>query len=258
MIRFLLLLTALSILGGCSVNPHTGHGHQAAGDSGVTTPGGVPAMFSSGHVGMVPQGWEPMVIFKHKKRTEYGLVHDHGETVMRAYAAKASSGLMYQLSVDPMQRPWLEWRWKIMNLSGAVANAQDLMEDAPARIILGFDGDKGSLSFSDQILFETARVITGYDFPYATLMYEWHGANPVGSVAKSKRSGRIRTVVAESGAAGLGDWRTFRRNIVEDFQNAFGEMPGRLIGVGVLTDTDFSGETIETFYGDIRLMAPIK
>lgn len=253
--RLISLLAVLLILSGCAANRQVEHGGSATGDGRAGKLGDEPTAFSSGAVGALPTGWEPMVIFKHKKRTEYGLVNDHGVTVLRAYADKASSGLMYHLNVDPMQRPWIEWRWKITDLSSAVVKAQNLMEDAPARIILGFDGDKGTLSFSEQILFETARIVTGHDFPYATLMYEWHGANPVETIAPSKRSGRIRTLVVESGTGGLGKWQSFRRNIVEDFKKAYGEMPGRLIGIGVLTDTDYSGETVETFYGDIRLSA---
>ena len=61
-------------------------------------------------------------------------------------------------------------------------------------------------------------------------------------------------MVAESGPDGLGEWREFERNIVEDYEKAFGEKPGRLIGIGVLTDTDNTGETTEAWYGDIHLL----
>ena len=47
-----------------------------------------------------------------------------------------------------------------------------------------------------------------------------------------------------------------RRNAFDDFRKAFGEEPGMLIGVGVLTDTDNTGESVEAWYGDIRLVAP--
>jgi hypothetical protein len=131
-------------------------------------------------------------------------------------------------------------------------NYQRDAEDSPARIILGFDGDKDALPFADQILFETARVITGHDFPYATLMYVWENKAPVGTVIASTRSGRIRMMVAASGPDGIGQWHEFTRNIAEDYEKAFGEKPGRLIGVGVMTDTDNTGETVDAWYGDIR------
>ena len=40
-------------------------------------------------------------------------------------------------------------------------------------------------------MFETARVLTGYDFPYATLMYVWESKAPIGTVLPSGRSDRI-------------------------------------------------------------------
>jgi hypothetical protein len=104
------------------------------------------------------------------------------------------------------------------------------------------------------VLFETAKVVTGHDFPYATLMYIWENKAPVGTVIRSPHSGRIKMMVAASGSDGIGEWRVFMRNVVEDFEKAFGEKPGRLIGIGVLTDTDNTGESVEAWYGDIRLM----
>ena len=123
------------------------------------------------------------------------------------------------------------------------------------RIILGFDGDKDSLSFTDQILFETAKLVTGHDFPYATLMYIWENRLPIGTVIPSSHSGRIKMMVAASGPDGIGQWRRFSRNIADDYEKAFGEKPGRLIGVGVLTDTDNTGETVDAWYGDICLQS---
>ena len=52
---------------------------------------------------------------------------------------------------------------------------------------------------------------------------------------------------------GVGQWRSFSRNITADYEAAFGEKPSRLIGVGVLTDTDNLGQTVEAWYGDLRL-----
>jgi hypothetical protein len=120
--------------------------------------------------------------------------------------------------------------------------------------VLGFDGAKDELPFADQIMFETAKLLTGRDMPYATLMYIWENKAPVGTVIANGRTGRLKKVVAASGADGVGQWRNFSRNIVEDYEKAFGEKPGRLIGLGVLTDTDNTGDTVEAWYGDIRLL----
>jgi len=212
------------------------------------------AVFSSNSAGGLPQGWEPMIILRNKKQTQYQLVSKEDTTVLHARAEGASSGLMQKVDVNPQQQPWLHWRWKINSLLKLADNTNRATEDSPVRLILGFDGDKDSMPFTDQVLFETARVMTGYDFPYATLMYIWENNAPVGSVIRSTYTSRIRMMVAESGSDGLGEWRNFERNILEDYEKAFGEKPGQLIGVGVLTDTDNTGETTEAWYGDIRLL----
>lgn len=212
------------------------------------------ADFSTSPTGGLPNRWTPLVIHRTKKRTKYQLITEQGNTILHAQAAGASSGLMQHVSIDPFAQPWLSWRWRIGSVISTADNFQRDAEDSPARIILGFDGDKDTLPFADQVLFETAKVITGHDFPYATLMYVWENKAPIGTVINSTRSGRIKMIVAASGSEGIGQWHDFNRNIAEDFEKAFGEKPGKLIGVGVLTDTDNTGETVEAWYGDIRLV----
>lgn len=220
----------------------------------VSTPEATFSLFSQSEAGRLPRAWEPLVLVRTKKQTQYELVTKENRTVLYARAEGASSGLMQQVQADPMHQPWLEWQWKISKLVNTADNTQRATEDSPVRIILGFDGDKDNLPFADQILFETAKLVTGYDFPYATLMYIWENKAPVGTVIRSTHSSRIRMMVAEQGPEGVGRWRNFTRNIVEDYEKAFGEKPGKLIGVGVLTDTDNTGETVEAWYGDIRLL----
>lgn len=249
------LLAVSLAVAGCASGPSTGMQAGSAPMAQVEPADASLAMFSAGPTGGLPSGWMPMVIFKNKNRTDYRLVTEQDRTVLRAFSSNASSGLMQRVSIDPQAQPWLRWQWKIGTLGEHIAHAQELMEDTPARIILGFDGDKESLSFSEQILFETAKLLTGHDFPYATLMYEWHGKEPAGTIRHSKRSSRIRHVVVENGTDSVGKWREFERNILEDFERAYGEKPGRLIGVGILTDSDYTGESVETWYGDIRLLS---
>lgn len=246
--RFFIFLVSTLFLVGCTTvrtAQEVAH-HDEAGNE--------LALFSSSPPGGLPTGWEPMILVRTKKPTLYELVTENQKSVLYARADSASSGLMRRVDIDPQQHPWLQWQWKVKELIKSADNRQRAREDSPVRIILGFDGDKDSLPFSDQILFETARVLTGHDFPYATLMYIWENKAPAGTVIRSTHSSRIRMLVVESGDDGIGQWRNFTRNIVEDFEKVYGEKPGKLIGVGVLTDTDNTGEVTEAWYGDIRLL----
>jgi hypothetical protein len=248
--RFIAIVALLGLISGCSIFQPK----DSSTNAKVARTGNELAHFSENSAGGLPHDWVPMVVFRNRKNTEYKLVSDGDKTVLHAYAVGATSGLMENVSIDPTAQPWLNWKWKIGSQAKSIDNSQHPTEDSPVRIILGFDGDKDSLPFSEQVLFDTAKLLTGYEFPYATLMYIWDRKAPVGSVKKSKRSSRIRTMVVENGLNTVDQWRDFTRNIVEDFEKAYGEKPGKLIGVGVLTDTDDPDETVEAWYGDIRLM----
>lgn len=246
-------LTFLFALTACAV-----HSPAVASSAAHLDPeevrGDTLTLFSSNSAGGLPQGWEPLIVLRTKKPTEYQLVHKDNTTVLHARADGSASGLMRRVSIDPHEQPWLHWDWKIAGLVKSADNTQRATEDSPVRIILGFDGDKESLPFTDQILFETAKLMTGHEHPYATLMYIWENNAPVGTVIPNTHSNRVKMVVAARGDDGIGQWRNFARNIVADYEKAFGEKPGKLIGVGVLSDTDNTGEMIEAWYGDIRFL----
>jgi hypothetical protein len=241
------LLVALS---GCALQPKT----IIAEKSGKPAPSNTSSiLFSSSKAGGLPDGWKPLVVLRTKKPTNYQLVTKQKQTVLHAHAESASSGLMRDVDIDLSEQPWITWRWKISNLIRGADNFERSTEDSPVRIILGFDGDKDNLPFADQIAFEAARTLTGQEFPYATLIYIWENKAPVGTIIPNARTNRVKMVAAASGSGGIGEWREFSRNVVEDFEKAFGEKPGKLIRIGVLTDTDNTGESVEAWYGDIQL-----
>jgi len=241
-------LSLLAMLAGCALTSPTPSAPPAplAADSEL-------APFSANPPGALPRGWRPQAITRAKKPTEYQLVDDGGVSVLHAHAAASASALMRDLDLDPAERPWLRWRWKAARPIHAADNRYRDSEDSPVRIVLAFDGDKGSLPFTEQILFETGRLVVGRELPYATLVYIWENRAPVGSVIAHTRTGQVKMVVAASGADGIGQWRSLSRNIVDDYRRAFGQAPGRLIGIGVMSDTDNTGETADAWYGDIEL-----
>jgi hypothetical protein len=58
-------------------------------------------------------------------------------------------------------------------------------------------------------------------------------------------------IVVESGPAKLNHWRPARRNIVQDFRQAFGTDPPPISGIAIMTDTDQTGDSATAWYGDI-------
>lgn len=203
----------------------------------------------------LPRGWRPLLINRIKAETVYDLVRDplNGGVVLHAVSDRSASGLRQLLDVDPAERPFILWRWRIVDLVVSADNQDRYSEDAPARLMLFFDGDRSALPLKEKLLMETARVVTGREPPYATLMYVWENRFPQGTVLASSYTGQVKMVVVGSGPDRVGTWNSFERNYVNDYRRAFGSMPGRLVGVGIMTDTDNTGESVEAYYGDIAL-----
>jgi hypothetical protein len=210
--------------------------------------------FSSLRPGAPAGGWEPVRITEHKTPTAYRLVDDHGTVVLHARAESAASALSYATDFDLAAAPNLEWRWKIDRLLANANNAVASREDAAARIILAFDGNTARLPLVDRAVAAVAQRMSGNPMPYATLMYVRATRGAVGTVIQGPLSARVRMIVAASGAEGVGQWEVLRRNARTDFIRAFGEEPGRLTAVAVMTDTDNTGDTAEAWYGDIRFV----
>jgi len=215
----------------------------------------LPAPFSGAKPGTtMPVGWEPVKLTERKKPTVYTLVDDNGTVVLHARAVAAASGLAQLTVFDVRSAPIVEWRWKVSALIDAADNRVAAKEDAPARLLFAFDGDKSRLPLVERAIFYVTEKLSGRELPYALLQYVWATALPVGTVIDHPYTRRVRMIVAASGKDGVGAWQTHARNVHDDYRLAFGEEPGPLIGVGVLTDTDNTGASVDAWYGDIRFV----
>src|SRR5262249_27454558 len=97
------------------------------------------------------------------------------------------------------------------------------------------------------------KAWTGMDLPYATLEYVWGEGASKEAIIENTWTGRIRMLMVESGPDKVGQWVTETRNVYEDYERVFGEIPERITAVGIITDTDATGTKTEAYYGDIAL-----
>ncbi|MDB5807484.1 MAG: hypothetical protein JWN73_4806 [Betaproteobacteria bacterium] len=211
--------------------------------------------FSTGKPGEVlPGSWQPWTLSKLKKSTAYRMVQDDGKTVISARADASASGLIHPLAnLDPNAYGELSWRWKVEDLIKGADNTRGNREDSPVRLVVTFAGDMEKLDFGEKMFFSQVKAMTGQQMPYATLMYIWENRAKKDLVIANGHTGRIKMVVAESGRDKVGRWQEVRRNLVEDYKRAFGEEPGAITAIGIMTDTDNTGEKVHAWYGDISL-----
>lgn len=213
------------------------------------------ASFSASKPGKtLPGGWQVWTLARFKKPTAYDLVNKDGATVVEARADNSASGLLHPLNnLDAREFRELSWRWKIEALIKNQDNTRSATEDAPVRLVIRFDGDKSKLDFGERMFSAQVKAVTGQELPYATLMYIWGRQSPRESVITSHFTERIRMIVADSGPDHLGQWQDIKRNLYEDFKRAYGEEPGPITAIGIMTDTDNTGEKARAWYGDISL-----
>jgi len=189
------------------------------------------------------------------RRTQYDLVEDAGRTVLRARAEASTAGIIRDLKVDPATHPVLAWRWKATRLPEKSDLRSKSGDDYAARLYVTFDLRLAALSFGERFGVTLARVIYGDDVPSAALCYVWASNAAVGTVVPNAYTGRVQMIVVESGAAQLGRWSDYERDVAADYRRAFGAEPPAVSGVVVSTDTDNTGERAEAYYGDIEFRA---
>jgi len=238
---------ATAVLVGCAAVPSTPDGFR------YTT----IAPFSAGEPGeSLPKGWQPWTLSRFKRKTEYQLVRDgDGTVVVRAVADSAASGIIRQVDIDTRVTPWLSWRWRVPEMIAGADNTDRNREDSPARVVVAFEGDHHKLDFEERAIAARVKAMTGNEMPYATLMYILENQLPVNDVIESRHTTRINMVVVETGKSRSGKWITFARNIADDYRRVYGEEPGHVRSIGILTDTDNTGEKTSAYYGDIKFSA---
>lgn len=197
--------------------------------------------------------WQPLAL-PGKRETRYTAVHKEGRAAWHARAESSASMLRRPLPLMPARERQVEFAWWVADTIPDADLTQADRADSPVRVAFAFDGDLGRLSMRTRMQFQMAEMLTGEVPPYATLMYVWDNHAPVESILKSPRSDRIRKVVLDSGDQHLRRWRTHRRQLSADYRRAFGEEPGRLLAVALMTDADNTRSKAEAWYSDVVLI----
>lgn len=198
-------------------------------------------------------GWQHWTL-PGKEATAYlPVLYGGTRQAIEARARSSASLLRRPMNVTPQDLRGIRFSWKVPALMPNADMARRETEDAVVRIVLTFEGDRSRLSARDRALSELAQLMTGEPLPYATLMYVWCPTREPGSVILNPRTDRIRKLVVESGPARLNQWLDYERDIPADFQRVFGEAPGRLLHVAIMSDGDNTGSEFRAWYGPVLL-----
>jgi hypothetical protein len=165
-------------------------------------------------------------------KTEYRVVEEGEKKVLFAKSENSASGLIFEAEYDPLEFPFLSWRWKISNTIRKGDSRSKAGDDYAARVYVVFPH--------------------WFFLKTKTLNYIWSNQLAKNSIQPNVYTGNAVMIAVESGPVQAGEWVSIRRNLVEDYRRAFGEEPPPVGAIAIMTDTDNTGETASAWYGDIK------
>lgn len=196
--------------------------------------------------------WE-IFVFPGKRFAAFEPVVALDRQALRVRARSSVSILRQRFEPTLSRVDRLSFSWRIDGLPDQADLTQAALADSPVRVVLAFEGDRQRWAPKTHRLSEMSRLFTGEDLPYATLVYVWSVTDAAGTVLMNPRTDRIRKLVLDSGSERVGQWRDHVRDVRADFLLAFGEEPGPLRAVALMTDTDNTQSRLTAWYGAMTL-----
>lgn len=202
----------------------------------------------------IPAPWQIEQLDQRVAPTHYAIRHWDGVFAIEAKAKKSMALLGRTVAVDLKKTPILCWQWRIDSPLETADMTRKSGDDYAARVYLSFAVPAEQLGFATRTKLHLARSIYGSQVPDAAINYIWDNSHPIGTWQDNAYTDRARMLVLRSGAGQAGAWVHERRNVLADFQRAFGEISGELRGLAVASDTDNTGEEAHAGFADFRFV----
>jgi hypothetical protein len=189
------------------------------------------------------QGWRVMPLARdgETRETDYRIASNQDRLSIRAEGRRSATGLALPVDVDAEACPYLEWDWRVETLQAGANPYERGLDDGAAAVLVMF-GDPGDFDAPQQV---------------PTLRYLWTiAAVPEETIIDSpSQPGVLRSIVVEAGQVSPLTWISERRDLVADFQAAFGRLPETNVRAVVLfSDNDNTQEAVVAHYGAARLL----
>lgn len=179
--------------------------------------------------------WEEKIF---KGRVLYSVIVDKTNGYLDAYSKNSASGILYWLRFDPVKKPMVSWKWKVIKFPERKAGSYE---------------ESGWLEKDD---YAARFYIIFPKFPFyrvRCLEYIWDKDLPLDTVLTNPNFKNLKIIVAESGEKNLGNWVYVERNIYEDFKKIFGYTPSNVGAIAIMTDSENTATTAQAQYADIKV-----
>ncbi len=186
-------------------------------------------------------------------KTNYRIIDVEGREVVHAKTSGSASGLLWKASVDPHEYEIIEWSWKVSNVFASGDATSKTGDDYPARLYIAFAFEPERYSWLEQLRYKAVELFYGEQPPGSALNYIWANRLAKDAFVPNPFTAKTMMIAVSSGADKVNQWQSYRRNIVEDYRQAFGHDPPEIVGIGIMSDSDNTGESAEAWFGQILL-----
>lgn len=231
-------ILSLTLIIGLAANP--------AGAADIIKP------FSS--MSSLDDGWSALDFPNIDRHTDYALITEDETQVIQADTDNSASGRIARISIEPGEKLLMRWRWKVSAVYEKGDARQKSGDDYPARIYVAFAFQPEKAGFFERAKRKAAEILYGNELPGNAINYIWANRLPLGAMVPNPYTDKTRMIAVTSGNEKIGQWVTVERDLVSDYRTAFGEPPPRIIGIGIMSDSDNTGEAATAWYGDIELI----
>lgn len=174
-------------------------------------------------------------------------------TVLKASSDSSASGLLFNQKFNVYEYPVLRWRWRPENVYEKGNAREKSGDDYPVRIYVNFQYDPSKASLVMKAKYRAAKMIYGQFPPHSGLNYIWANREHEDRIITNPFQSRAQMIILESGADHAGEWRTEQVNILEDYEAAFGEAPPDTASLGIMNDSDNTGEQSVSYIDFIEI-----
>ena len=180
--------------------------------------------------GVFPDKWHSSN--RSDARNIYRVRSENNNRFLRAHANQQAVHIGLEYIVDPKSQKHLHWRWRVHALPEGADERDSEKHDAAAQVYVVFDNQVWP------------RVIK----------YVWSSALPAGMRFINPLYNRGRIVILRSGPQEKDKWYEESIDFYEDYKRFFGEEPGKVQGIGILSSSDATKSLVIADYDDFTLL----
>jgi len=199
--------------------------------------------------------WEPITFPKIDRHSTYTIITKEEGPVLAAGSSGSASGIRHITEFNVYDYPVLRWRWKVDTVYEKGNVEEKSGDDYPLRVYVMFRYDPAKASFGERVQYGLAKTLYGVYPPKSSLNYIWANRAHAKRIYPSLYTDRARMIILRAGKEETGRWLVEQVDIIDDYREAFGELPPEKASIAIMNDSDNTGEEAVSYMDFIQVLA---